>query len=457
MSFLLLPDDLWLQILSEWLDDAVDWTSWSATCRHAWRRLPRPRPLQFVTSEVRYPHVVFAEEAIVPTSDEVDNDEPPHRYRLLCRKLAEDDEEEEEDGCLLNRICREGHRYHLFTYVRDHGEASRLKAYLEPSYYNSAFRCEQSSRPVRDFRSVDGYGLVYQFAAPKVLARYDAGYRQSGDYNCYWQVARRCPTTEPEEQEDANSWMQLRYGDASSSMLLDLDAFFKALLLISDEAAVWMSYRLEDYSSHLPFYLSREPPFWHAQWRTRLWWAIPTQPRPLICHAYQTNVFAPCSWEDDDDDDDDAVDDDSDIPVATGARTAHLRCTLSLRDSHVILHAPPLSFCLRLPLPVDDYGVFSSLDPGAWLRHWYECGSRRWFVARKYWRVAADVREMGRPFTAEDASTTWPVLHPDHTYQVIDQDLTVVLPNVPLAIGVRGDTLQEEESSQGVWQIVLHG
>lgn len=435
MSFRL-PDEVWAKILRDWVQEAVDWAQWAQTCRHFYYRLPRPRPIQLVTEKIRYPHVIFLEEIV--SRDEVTfrTDES----RLLCFNTSANEPgrntEEEEEENLMNLVCSEGKQFRIFTYCE--GD----KAYLEPSYYNSSFHCERGQREERES---EGYGLVFHYEASAVKQVYGTTYHTN--YYCFWRFRRR---------SDSPEWMELQYGNEESSMSVDFDSFFKAFLLIDE--SIWIHCRLEDYRADLAFFLSRTPAFWHEQWRQRFYQALPCQPLPIVSHSYQTNLFAPGSWDDIDFAHDDIMD-----FLLTGQRTAKVLFSMELRDSHIIIQSPPQSFALRLPLLQHDLEIFHSQDPAAWLLHLYERRSRRWFVARKYWRLAADVQETHREVSAEAATRDWPVMHPDYVYRVDDDgNFLLELPSVPVAKDVDTGEYIQQASETSVpndkfWCIVLHG
>ena len=414
-TFALLPDDLWTKILTEYVEDAVDWTHFVSSCRHFLHCLPRPRPVQLVENEVRYPHVLFLEEL---------NDE---KVALLCHNSRSRDKESH----LLEYLASKKKCFRIFTYCE--GD----KAYLEPSFYSSSFE-----QPVD--RRAEGYGLVLHYATTAVKVAYGDAYELNKD--CYWLIKQRTELADGYE---------ICYGNEESSMCLDFDSFFKAFLPI--EKPDWSGCRLEDYRADLPFYLTNAPA-WQNQWRTRLYQAVPCQPRPFICHAYQTSVFAPGSW-----DDVDFAQDNVEDFILTGSRTAVVRFTMQIRDSHMEIKCPFQTFKLRMPLLQHDLEDFRSGDPGAWLKYLFERRSRRWFLARKYFRLAADVQETRRPVPVHDAVRDWQVLHPDYVYTV-DQDgeFLLQLPDAQVARDV--DTqewiqqaTQEGLSHQQVWCVVLHG
>lgn len=433
-----LPDELWTKIMREWVQDAVDWSQWSQTCRHFYRNLPRPRPLQLITPEVRYPHVLFLEEITSVTSDTTKEE-----LRLLCFNDDHDyDGPEREQGAaedqktsLMRIICQDGKHFRIFTYCD--GD----KAYLEPFFYNSSFHCEKEHGGERN---IEGYGLVCHYEAAPVKALYASMYHPN--LECYWQIRQR---------GDLPYWMELTYGDEGSSMMVDFDSFFKAFLLIG--GAVWVDCRLEDYRADLPFFVSLTPPIWHDQWRRRLYQALPCQPRPFASHAYQTSLFAPESWEGVEYEHDRITD-----FILTGHRTAVVTFSMELRDSNIIIRSPPQSFALRMPLLQQDMKIFTSSDPAAWLSHLFERRSRRWYVARKYWRVAADVQETHREVPVEAAVRDWPILHPDYIYRIEDGDFVLELPTIDIAKDSETGELLQGCTDECVlhgrsWCVVLHG
>lgn len=470
----LLPDELWEKILRELVDDAVDWAQFSLTCRRHYYHLPRPRPVQFVVTkqQVRYPHVLWLQEIIVIANIDGDDaaaskGEPKEHLRLLCfnsdwhheqtknvqvddgggddenENVDRDDKRQQQQSSatpsLTDILCRQGARFRIFTYCD--GD----KAYLEPFFYNSAFYCADQEE-----RRVEGYGLVFHYEAAPVKALYKSAYH--ANLNCYWQIQRQ-----QQQSAGGSSFMELRYGDEHSSMRVDFDSYLKAFLLI--RGPVWENCRLEDYNAELPFFLSRSPPFWHEQWRQRLYQAIPCQPRPFVCHSYQTNLFAPDSWEDVDYTQDEMKD-----FIITGQRTAAVKFSLQLRDSHIIIRALGQSFALRMPLLQQDLELFTSCDPAAWLQHLFERRSRRWFVARKYWRLAADVEETQRQVAVETIVRDWPALHPDYVYQVDnDGDFLLKLPTVEVAKDPDTEKYiqqypdEQDRPQDRMWCVVLHG
>lgn len=259
----LLSNDL-LQEIGTWLADPRDEAHWAATSHRFRKALPRPLPLQLVTSCLRFPHQFFLQEAA--------------SGRVLSRQVSEWDDEQS---------------YRLFVYVERLGQ----RVYLEP--------CFQQKGGEKDEVCL---GLAMQYATPV-----DSTSARTRQPACLWQLERRAQQDSQLQQQNQSCWMTLSARNVpgfppQQRFVLDLQSASSEPYLrrCHDENQPPKGlYRLEEFNGQASLLRGRDgDDDWsttttsavpRVEWSRRLWQRLPLQPVPVV-NDWKVQIFAPDSF-----------------------------------------------------------------------------------------------------------------------------------------------------------------